>query len=232
MNLIKIGITGLDEMLNGGIPRGRTILLTGSTGTGKSTLGTEFLVKGIENSENGVLVSLEEDLEDLHEDYLNFGWDLKELEEEEKLKVITPPMPLKIGEMDIEIDNLINTIQKAVSDINAQRIVIDSLSVLTAGIKEKEQRKKILKLSTLLRELECTSMVISEVTEAEEENSDYGVSGYVFQGIISLYYKKKGASRVRGIEIRKMRGLEHSTKTKTMELTPEGLKVYSEDFII
>jgi KaiC/GvpD/RAD55 family RecA-like ATPase len=232
MNVIKTGVPGLDEMLTGGIPQGRTILVTGSTGTGKSTLGVEFLIEGARNSENGILVSLEEDSEDLYEDYLNFGWDLKKLEEENKIRVITPPIPLKIEEADIDIDNLINTIQRAVSDINAQRIVIDSLSVLTAGLEEKERRKKILKLSTLLRELECTSLVIYEVTETEEENSDYGVGGYIFQGIISLYYKKKGATRVRGMEIRKMRGLDHSTKTKTMEITPEGLKVYSEDFII
>ena len=232
MNLITTGIHGLDEMLAGGIPQGRTILVAGSTGTGKSTLGVEFLVRGIQNSERGILVSLEEDSEDLYEDYLNFGWDLKTFEGENKLKVITPPIPLKIEEADIDIDNLINTIQRAVSDVKASRIVIDSLSVLTAGLKEKERRKKILKLSTLLRELECTSLVIYEVTEREEANSDYGVGGYIFQGILSLYYKKKGAARVRGIEVRKMRGVNHSTKTKTMEMTPEGLKVYSEDFII
>jgi circadian clock protein KaiC len=232
MNLIKTGIHGLDDMLGGGIPQGRTILVTGSAGTGKSTLGVEFLAKGAQNSENGILVSLEEDVEDLYEDYLNFGWDLKSLEEAGSLRVITPPIPLKIEEADIDIDNLINTIQRAVSDISAKRVVIDSLSVLISGLEEKDRRKKILKLSTLLRELECTSLVVYEVTEGEEEDSDYGVGGYIFQGIISLYYKKKGAARVRGIEIRKMRGLNHSTKTKTLEITPNGLKVYSEDFII
>jgi len=232
MNLIKTGVPGLDEMLGGGIPVGRTILVTGATGTGKSTLGIEFLVYGAQNSENGILISLEEDPEDLYEDCLNFGWDLKKLERENKLRIITPPVPLKIEEADVDVDGLINTIQRAVSDIEAKRLVIDSISVLTSGLKEKERRKKILKLSTLLRELECTSLVISELTETEEENSDYGVGGYIFQGIISLYYKKKGAARVRGIEIRKMRGVAHSTKTKTMEITSKGLKVYSEDFII
>ncbi len=232
MNLVKTGISGLDEMLIGGIPQGRTILVTGATGTGKSTLCVEYLVRGAQNGEAGVLVALEEDPEDIYEDYMNFGWDLKAFEEEDSLRVITPPIPLKIGGADIDIDDLINTIQKSVSNINAKRVVIDSLSVLTAGTREKEQRKKVLKLSTLLRELECTSLVISEVTESEEENSDYGVAGYVFQGIISLYYRKKGAARVRGIEIRKMRGMDHSTKTKTMEITSEGLKVYSEDFIL
>ncbi|MCK4247781.1 MAG: circadian clock protein KaiC, partial [Methanomicrobia archaeon] len=110
MNVIKTGVPGLDEMLTGGIPQGRTILVTGSTGTGKSTLGVEFLIEGARNSENGILVSLEEDSEDLYEDYLNFGWDLKKLEEENKIRVITPPIPLKIEEADIDVDNLINTI--------------------------------------------------------------------------------------------------------------------------
>ena len=80
------GVKGLDEMLDGGIVRGSSLVIAGSPGTGKTTLGVEFIYRGITlHKENGIIITFEELPDRLCEDMLNFGWDLKKLESEGKL---------------------------------------------------------------------------------------------------------------------------------------------------
>jgi len=81
---IATGISGLDELVGGGIPEGRVILVIGGPGTGKTILCSQFLYKGInEKQENGVFVSLDESKDHFYSEMQKFGWDFRKLEEEE-----------------------------------------------------------------------------------------------------------------------------------------------------
>ena len=89
-DLVKTGIDGLDDILFGGIPRGNVIVLTGSPGTGKTTLGLEFIYRGArEFNEPGIVVTFEVSAEKLVRDVAPFGWDLGQLEEQGRLRIIS-----------------------------------------------------------------------------------------------------------------------------------------------
>src|SRR6188768_1003506 len=83
---VPTGISGLDEITNGGFPRGRSVLICGSAGSGKTLFGAQFIVKGItEHNENGVIMTFEETGKELAKNVLSLGFDLEKLQAEKKL---------------------------------------------------------------------------------------------------------------------------------------------------
>jgi circadian clock protein KaiC len=130
---IPTGIRGFDEVLEGGVPKGRTLLITGSTGTGKTVFTNEFLYRGIiDHNENGVYVTFEEHPSDIIKNVRNFGWDFDILIREKKfvfVDVSPDNIPTKeTGDYDLSV--LIERIKHAIKKVNAKRVAIDALSML------------------------------------------------------------------------------------------------------
>ena len=124
-DLVKTGIHGLDDILLGGIPRGNVVVVTGSPGTGKTTLGIEFIYRGArEFDEPGVIVTFEVSAEKLVRDAAQFGWDLRELERQGRLKVIATTRRVFQQEVQ-EPDSLLLSEAAA---IGARRIFVDGLA--------------------------------------------------------------------------------------------------------
>jgi circadian clock protein KaiC len=89
LDIVPTGVLGLDELISGGFPRGRIVLVIGGPGTGKTLLASQFLYNGIsEHNENGIFVSFDESKNHLFSEMLKFGWDFKKAEEENKLAFI------------------------------------------------------------------------------------------------------------------------------------------------
>src|ERR1700683_2518443 len=126
-SLIQTGITGLDEILMGGIPRGNVILLQGVTGSGKTLMGIEFIYRGITKfNEPGLIVVFEASPDKLIRDTAEFGWDLDQLQREKKLQIIfTSPKVF-----DQELRSADSLLLEAATDISAQRIFIDGVGML------------------------------------------------------------------------------------------------------
>jgi len=136
------GIPGLDEILGGGIPAGRVVLLVGGPGAGKTILATQFLVNGVRNyGENSAFVSMDESKQHYFSEMEKFGWDLGKLEHERKFAFVdaspirTIPGEVKIGKMtigkkDFSLLSLIEGIKGGVKAIGAKRIVIDPIASL------------------------------------------------------------------------------------------------------
>src|SRR2546421_10874564 len=123
-DLIKTGIEGLDELLLGGIPRGNLILIQGAPGTGKTTLGLEFVYRGItEFDEPGMIVLFEVSPDKLVRDAAAFGWDLRELERQGRLKIVFTTRQVFAQEIQ-QADSLLLT---EAMQIRAQRIFVDGL---------------------------------------------------------------------------------------------------------
>lgn len=237
MNRIPTGVTGLDELIEGGVPEGRSILISGGTGTGKTIFGLQFLYQGAKKyNEPGIYVTLDERPELIRQDMLKFGWDLRKLEDENMLQIIDGSLA-KIGlpseeqfslpSAGFDIDKLLLEVMRVAKRIGAKRLVIDSLPALGINFEsEVEVRKAILKLSYLLAKTGVTSMMTSEIAEGENKFGRYGVEEFVVDGVIVLHYMGIGTQSNRTMHIRKMRATKHSEDLHPLEISDKGITVH------
>ncbi len=236
MNRVKTGINGLDDLIEGGFPEGRTILLSGACGTGKTIFGMQYIYEGVKNySEPGIYVTLDERPELIREDMLRFGWDLKELEDKELIQILDGSLAkiglpseeeLSIPASGFDLDKLLLEIMRLVKRINAKRIVFDSIPALGLNFeKETSVRKAILKISYLLSKTGVTSILTSETIEGDNKFSKYGVEEYVADGVILMHYMGVGTQTNRTMHIRKMRATNHSEELHPLKITSQGIKI-------
>ncbi|MDH5401420.1 MAG: circadian clock protein KaiC [Candidatus Heimdallarchaeota archaeon] len=232
---VTSGMKGLDIILGGGYPKERNILVAGPAGAGKSTIGLAFLVAGIiEQDEPGIYVSFDETLDNVRNDALSYGWDLKSLEDQNLLAMIdgfSPRAGISSDEKyvcSIEIDEMINLLINLIDSIGAERVVVDSITAIAVGIDDEvTQRKEILKLSAVMSALTCTTIMVSEM-RTQDEVSTMGVEEFMTQGVITLRYQF-GQSGRRSIQVRKMRGVKHSLKERPFLITDQGPQVYPDE---
>ena len=224
---VRTGVFGLDELLKGGFPAGSCVLVSGKIGTGKSIFVTQYIARGItEYGELGVLVSFERDKKDLYQDTSAFGWQLQSLEKEGGLQILGGSMPRVVGEMkkaNATIEDLISEIAETVETSGSKRMALERVELLGMLFPdESELRLQLSDLKERLRELGCTSVLTSEIREGWEELSRVGAVELV-DGVIVLYYEGEGLTRDRALEIRKMRGTEHSNQLHFFDITGEGI---------
>lgn len=237
MNRVPTGISGLDDLIEGGFPEGRTILVAGACGTGKSIFGTQFIYNGAKkHAEPGIYVTLDERPELLRQDMKVFGWDIKKLEEENLLHIIDGSIA-KIGlpseeefsmpATGFDIDKLLLEILRTSRRIGAKRVVIDSIPALGLNFQnENEVRQAILKLSFMLTRMGATTLMVSESKDGENSYGKYGVEEYVVDGVIVLHYLGVGTRSNRTLHVRKMRATKHSEMLHPIEITPNGIVVH------
>lgn len=236
MERVKTGISGFDEILEGGIPRGSTVLVTGRSGTGKTILGIQFIVNGIKMfNEKGLIVVAGEDIGKLQRSMLQFGWDLKQLEKEGKLTLIDVTS-VTIGVPSVEftefqlktadIKQLALTIYNAVKQNNIKRVVIDSIpNIITNKDDVHKIRTSLLTLCILLERFGCTTLMVTDIPEGSEKLSTYGVEEFIASGIIKLSLEKSSGKWIRKIQVRKMRGTKHKLDEYIFEIAENGIKI-------
>ncbi len=218
------GIHGLDELIEGGFPRGRTVMVSGTCGTGKSTFGVQFLYNGIvQHNEPGILVLLEQDPEELKEDMMRYGFDLNALEKGGKLAIITQGLEDKIAWEELSV-----SIPEKAKEIGAKRVVIDSLTAIGFLLEEMDGRddtqKVVVSLSTAAKDIGLTTVMITETPEGTEMISMHGVESHVADGVIHLNIYESLDKRK--IVIRKMRGTKHSLTPRDIEFANDGIRVH------
>jgi circadian clock protein KaiC len=218
---VQTCIPGLDELLNGGIPRGHSIILSGVSGTGKTTLTIQFLYKGAEMGEKGLLISFEETPDRLRKTAESFGFDLYEMERRNLIKIMFIP------QTDISVEENLNEIVRLVKDFKPNRIVMDSLSIFLHKVRDPAlQREKIYHFASLVQMSKAAGIFISDIPAGENKLSRFGVEETVVDGVIVLSTEMEGLKRRRYIEVYKMRGSDHVTGRYRMEITPRGLEVF------
>ncbi len=220
---IKTGIEGLDELLNGGIPRNHSVFLAGPAGSGKTTLGLEFLYRGADRyGENGLYVSFEQTEEQILQD-LPFNWNLKKYLDQGKIKVVKYD--------PYQYEDIIDLIRSSVKENEAKRVVIDSITALTLYVDDtKDVRKLILDMNEQLRKLQCTTVYTGEVKSGhQDEVSRYGVEEFIADGVIVLKLSKEGSELSNKILVKKMRGTDHDKGVHPFKFERSGLKVYARE---
>lgn len=209
-----IGINNLDLLLEGGFPKESNILLIGAPGTGKTIFGLEYLYNGATKyEENGLFISLEQNEKNLKEQAKCLGFDFETLIKEKKIKIQYFPV-------DKITKNFGEEIKKAVKEINAKRLVFDSLSLLLLNTNFLQEKKFSLirgnELKTsfnkpqfvynfihILEEINTTTLIIKNYESADKELET--ISEFVCDGVICLKSTPMGKISVRTIEIKKMR---------------------------
>ncbi len=221
------GIEGLDEITNGGLPTGRTTLVCGGTGCGKTVLGMEFLVHGIlDFNEPGVFMAFEETEEDLSQNVSSFGYDLDKLQSDGKLAIdhvfIDRSEVEETGEYDLE--GLFIRLANAVESVKAKRVVLDTIEVLFAGLANQSIiRAELRRLFRWLKDRGMTAIVTGE--RGEGMLTRYGLEEYVADCVIFLDHRITDQISTRRLRVVKYRGSLHGADEYPFLMGDAGISV-------
>ena len=218
---VKTGILGLDEVLHGGIPWGNLVVIAGGPGSGKTSLGLQFIYEGAKQfNEPGVFISLEEDPERLVSNAEKLGWDFKPLIEQGKVLIVKSSM--------FNLNNLFRNIKESVKQVRAKRIVIDPGALLRLFFEtEVEVRKAFVELANVLKNMGITSLVTTDFNA--EAGKQFEMEEYAADGVLLLYYFRNGNIYQRMVAILKMRGTGHSEKVHPFKISIGGITIYPEE---
>ncbi|MFH1323541.1 MAG: KaiC domain-containing protein [Methanobacteriota archaeon] len=226
MGIIKIGISGLDEMLCGGIPEGHTVAILGSPGTGKSTFVLQFIYSGLQNDENCVYISLEESEENLIKTALIYGWDLRPYIESKKLTLVN----LNTLNFKAMINRFESDLPKLLKSLNIKRLAIDPITLYEMIYDtESERRDHLFNFAQVIKETGITAVMTSEISQENPYYSKYGLIEYITDGVIILRQVRHAdlGAVTTFIEVLKMRHIEHSKEIKPYSITNSGIVVHS-----
>jgi len=216
---IKTGIPGLDGLMEGGLVQGSSYLVTGGTGTGKTTFACQFLWQGLQQGDSVVYITLEEDPQDIKEDAILFGWDFAPFEKKGLCKIIYHD--------PAQVNNLGTIMMNEIAALKAKRLVIDSTAVMGLTMDTHSQvRRRIYSLINALKGHDgCTAIILSEIPEDSKALSRFGVEEFVVDGVIVINYLGIGEAYSRSLLIRKMRRTNHGRDVYPFEITPKGIVV-------
>lgn len=222
------GITGLDEITSGGLPKGRPTLICGEAGCGKTLMSIEFIIRGaIEFDEPGVFVAFEEKSDELAMNVASLGFDLKKLQEQKKVRVdhvhIDRSEIQETGEYDL--DGLFIRLGYAIDSIGAKRVVLDTLENLFSGLaNETILRAELRRLFTWLKDKGVTAIITGERGDGNALTRQ-GLEEYVSDCVILLDHRVTNQISTRRLRIVKYRGSIHGTNEYPFLIDEEGISV-------
>jgi circadian clock protein KaiC len=225
---ISTGISGLDEVMNGGFPAGRPILICGSAGSGKTLFSTQFIVKGItDHNENGVIMSFEETGNDLAKNVQSLGFDLEKLQADKKLYLdyvrVERSEIEETGEYDLEA--LFIRLNHAIESVNAKRVVLDTIEALFSGIENTALlRAEIRRLFGWLKDKGVTAVITGE--RGVNTLTRQGLEEYVSDCVILLDFRVIEQIATRRLRVVKYRGSLHGTNEYPFLIDEKGISVF------
>jgi len=225
MQRVKTGIPGLDEMLHGGFLPQTANLVEGAPGTGKTTLGMQFIYNGIVSyNEPGIILTFEEFPRQYYQDAASFGWDFRRLEQEGKLKIImTSPEVTKL-----DLESVGGMIETAVNEMGARRILVDSLSHFARLSDDPIELRSIMYsfINALKRE-GLTSVLTREspfLLGGTEVSDETGIT-FVVDSYIMLRYVEIESTIRKALLVLKLRGSDHAKDIRQFEIASDGIHV-------
>lgn len=235
---VKSGISGLDELADGGFPEDTVNLLSGPAGSAKSLFGMQYVYNGaVEYGEAGIFITLEESRDSVIRAAKAYGMDLVKLEKSGKLHL------LDFGELRTDVDadaemdlgvvsfrNLRDFLSQHIKSTGAKRLVVDSISAIGLYYSNMEVlRRELFAFCRFLKGQGITSLLITEAIENHKTRFD--VEQFVADSIISLGYENVGGEYRRTITIYKMRFTKHEPYKHPFLITKTGIDIDSEEII-
>ena len=221
------GIQGLDEITDGGLPRGRPTLVCGGAGCGKTLLAAEFLVRGaVQFGEPGVFMAFEETEAELKANVASLGFDLAGLVRRKKIMLdyvhVEPSEIHESGEYDLE--GLFVRLNHAIDSIGAKRVVLDTIEALFAGLRnEAILRAELRRLFRWLKDKGVTAVITAE--RGREQLTRHGLEEYVSDCVILLDHRVNEQIATRNLRVVKYRGAMHGTNEFPFLIGDEGISV-------
>ena len=238
---IPTGINGLDELLNGGIPEGRVVLVIGGPGSGKTTLASQVLYKGLSDyEENGIFVSLDEEKQHYYDEMISFGWNCAKAEEEKKFAFIDATnvsraamlrekLNLEANSLRgklLQTDKLLEKIEEAIDEIGAKRVVVDTLATMFHRFPDPiERRNAVIDLIESFSDLKTTTLITTELGKLTLDR-EVSVEEYMVHGVIMMQTIYSKADTSRALQVMKMRGTKISPEEHEYEITKKGIVIY------
>jgi circadian clock protein KaiC len=227
---IRTMIEGFDDISHGGLPVGRTTLVSGTSGTGKTLLAVQFLYNGISYfDEAGVFVTFEESPTDIIKNASSFGWDLQKLIHEGKLFILDaspdPEGQEVVGSFDLSA--LIERIQYAIRKYKAKRVSVDSITAVFQQYDAASVvRREIFRLVARLKQIGVTTVMTTERVEEYGPVARFGVEEFVSDNVVIVRNVLEGERRRRTMEILKLRGTTHMKGEYPFTMTNQGISIF------
>jgi circadian clock protein KaiC len=239
---VPTGIQGLDELISGGFPRGRVVLVLGGPGTGKTILVAQFLYKGIsEYGENGIFVSLDESQDHFYSEMMKFGWDFKKAEEEGKFLFVDATRLSRVALLkekllkeetsslrgkQLQIDKLIEELQAKIQQIGAKRVALDTLASLFYRFLDTiERRTASVDLIESLSDLGATTVVTTELSYLGLERNLMDEE-FLVHGVIMMQTLFSGGTTTRALQVEKMRGVSVNANLVPYTIDKNGIEIF------
>ncbi len=244
---IQTGTPGLDEMLDGGLIPGRTYIVSGASGTGKTTLAMQFLIEGATHGERVLFIALDEPPNEVKRNMANLGWDISNIqvfdatpdvmsydktpvrdvstersvtyfkEVPEKIRITSDKSP-----SDISINTVQEMLKQEMKVRKYTRVVVDSLTSLRYFyIKTSEENASMISFFRLLSDLGVTTLATVQLAEVAKPD----VEAHMARGEIRLQKWLDGRGLMRGVTIEKFRGSCHDSQLRTMKISSDGISV-------
>ncbi|NJN91395.1 MAG: circadian clock protein KaiC [Leptolyngbyaceae cyanobacterium RM2_2_4] len=227
---IRTLIEGFDDISHGGLPIGRTTLVSGTSGTGKTLIAVQFLYNGITHfDEAGVFVTFEESPADIIKNAYSFGWNLQQLIDQGKLFILDaspdPEGQDVVGNFDLSA--LIERIQYAIRKYKAKRVSIDSVTAVFQQYDAASVvRREIFRLVARLKQMNATTIMTTERVEEYGPVARFGVEEFVSDNVAIVRNVLEGERRRRTIEILKLRGTTHMKGEYPFTITNDGINIF------
>lgn len=221
---VKSGIPELDGMLKGGFMQGDAVMVAGSAGTGKTTLALQYLVNGVTRfGDNALYVTFEQLPDQIYRDAMNFGWDLRKMEQENRFRTIcTSPKLLVEDAADAG-----NILDDPIKEVQPRRIVIDSLSHLEMFVGSRDVRRETYRLIMYLKTKGLSSLLVYETPQVIGQAlsiTEVGLS-FLVDCIVLLRLVEIESSMRKAMVVLKMRGSDHDKGLREFHITPYGVSV-------
>ena len=237
MQYISTGISGLDEMLQGGFLKNRIMLVRGGPGAGKTIFSLQFILEGAKKGERGIYFTLEEPLDLIKTNIKSFKWPMDRLEKDGLIKLVDvsgliyKAINAKSYESSTSlVSEVINQMRQASRDFGTQRLAIDPItSIIIHHRYPTDKRLEIVELIKNLRDVGCTSLITSESTNLAE--GDFFVEDYLADGVIILSKTLNNFKLTKTLRIEKMRGTRFEEQPRKYDISEAGFKVYSTEQI-
>ncbi len=224
---VASGIPGFDEITQGGLPLGRTSLVCGGAGAGKTLFGMQFLVRGIvDHDEPGVFIAFEETEDDLAENVASLGFDLRELVDSGKLWMdhIRVERSEIVENGEYNLDGLFVRLNLAIQAVRAKRIVIDTLETLFGGLDDHAiLRSELRRLFLWLKAQGVSAIITAE--RGDGALTRHGLEEYVSDCVVLLDHRVTDQISTRRLRVVKYRGTTHGTNEYPFLIGADGLTV-------